>query len=77
MAGLKMLAAVRNVDRKMIMHFKNKLFHAVAVPNDLASRPGVASVEYRRTTSCKKIQLHSDKIKQDEMVRSYTAHEGD
>lgn len=40
-----MLAAVRNIDRKMIMHFKNKLYRAVAFPNDLASRPGVTSAD--------------------------------
>jgi hypothetical protein len=41
MAVLKMLAAVRSIDRKMIMHFKNELYHAVVFPNDLASKPGV------------------------------------
>jgi hypothetical protein len=62
MAVLKMLAAVRNIVGKMIMHFKNKPHHAVAYPNDLASKPGVTSVQYRRTAGCKKIQLHSDQI---------------
>jgi hypothetical protein len=75
-AVLKMLATVRNIDRKMIMHFKNKLYHAVAFPNDLAARPGAVSIEHRQT-SCKKIQLHCEQIKEDEIVGTCRAQEGD
>jgi hypothetical protein len=58
------------------MHFKNKLYHAVAFPNGFASRPGVESVEHRRR-GCMKVQLHCEQIEEDEIVGTCRAHEGD